>query len=274
MPLEAESRFFIMDPKGEDFDSELFRAVSRDLWEDHAAWWQENFTDGADEEYVEQIIPLAIDQLREVGATRVLDLGVGDGQVSRAARESLEGDVRFVGVDPAMLQLRTASERGGIDLLLRAEAKELPFGPSTFDAVMACLVFEHVVEFETAISEVSRVLEPGGSFLFFLNHPILQTPGSGFIDDVELGEQYWRIGPYLVEDLSFEEVSKDVFIPFVHRPISRYVNALAKAGMWIDHMAEPVPPEGFLDKAWEYRAAKDFPRLLFIRAKKVGGSVG
>jgi excinuclease ABC subunit C len=52
--------------------------------------------------------------------------------------------------------------------------------------------------------------EPGGRFLFFLNHPLLQTPNSGWIDDQVLDppEQYWRIGPYLVEDETIEEVEK------------------------------------------------------------------
>ena len=50
--------------------------------------------------------------------------------------------------------------------------------------------------------------EPGGRFVFFLNHPLLQTPGSGWIDDQVLDppEQYWRIGPYLQEEAVVEEV--------------------------------------------------------------------
>ena len=77
------------------------------------------------------------------------------------------------------------------------------------------------------------MLAPGGRFVFFLNHPLLQTPGSGWIDDQMLDppEQYWRIGAYLVEDRTIEEVEKGVFIPFIHRPLSRYVNAMAAAGL-------------------------------------------
>ena len=45
------------------------------------------------------------------------------------------------------------------------------------------------------------MLEPGGRFLLFLNHPLLQTPDSGWIDDQILDEQYWRVGPYLPEDV-------------------------------------------------------------------------
>ena len=51
-----------------------------------------------------------------------------------------------------------------------------------------------------AIGEVARVLEPGRKFLLLLNHPLLQAPGSGWIDDHILEEQYWRVGQYLNDD--------------------------------------------------------------------------
>jgi hypothetical protein len=115
---------------------------------------------------------------------------------------------------------------------------------------------------------VGRVLEQGGRFLFFLNHPLLQTPNSGWIDDHILEEQYWRIGPYLVEDLSMEEVAPGVVLPFIHRPLSRYVNALAANGLLVAHMAEPAPPPGFLARAAEYQAAATIPRLLLLVTQK------
>jgi SAM-dependent methyltransferase len=146
----------------------------------------------------------------------------------------------------------------------------MPFAEATFDAVVACLVFEHIEAVDEAISEVARVLRPGGRFAFFLNHPILQTPGSGWIDDQVLDppEQYWRIGPYLVESIQLEEVNRDVFLPFVHRPLSRYVNAMADNGLVLRRMHEPAPPEGFLARASEYREAATIPRLLVLVAER------
>jgi SAM-dependent methyltransferase len=239
----------------------------RDLWETHAGWWQAAFTEGADAEYVEQIVPMAAEHL--AGATDVLDVGTGEGQLARVAAGAA-GASRVVGVDPSWRQLAEARQRAGGPGYLRGEAVALPFPDAAFDAVLACLVFEHIEGMDRAIAEVGRVLRPGGRFLFFLNHPLLQVPGSGWIDDHILEEQYWRIGPYLVEDVSLEEVDKDVFLPFVHRPLSRYVNAMAAAGLLITRMEEPPPPPGFLARAEEYTEATTIPRLLFLRAQKTG----
>ena len=239
-----------------------------DLWETHARWWQDGFSEGADPEYAEQILPLAAKHLE--GATRLLDVGTGEGQIARLAEQQL--GITTVGIDPTHAQISEAHRRGGTTGYARAGAAQLPFAHGSFDAVVACLVFEHIEDVDDAIAEVARALEPDGRFLFFLNHPLLQTPNSGWIDDTILEEQYWRIGPYLTEDLSIEEVEKDVFIPFIHRPLSRYVNALAANGLLITHMEEPAPPPGFLAKAHEYAEAATIPRLLLLRTQKRRGS--
>ena len=236
-----------------------------DPWEAHAVWWQEGFTEGADEEYEEQIKPIAASSL--AGARRVLDVGCGEGQLARLAAGGGAGLV--VGVDPTAGQLRAAAERGGGVRLARSGAAALPFADASFDAVLACLVFEHIVDVDEAIAEVARVLSPGGRFVFMLNHPLLQAPGSGWIDDHILDEQYWRIGPYLVEDLGEQEVDHGVVLPFIHRPLSRYVNAMASVGLLVTEMLEPAPPPGFLARADEYAEAATIPRLLVLRAAKL-----
>lgn len=240
--------------------------MSDDPWEVHAKWWQTNFTNGADPEYEEQMIPLMVEHLG--GARRVLDVGTGEGQMARVAARDDSRTV--VGLDPSLAQVTEASRRGGGVCYLRAAATELPFGTASFDAVVACLVFEHIEAVDEALGEVGRVLEPGGRFLFFLNHPLLQAPNSGWIDDHILEEQYWRIGPYLVEDIRQEEIAPGVVLPFVHRPLSRYVNAMADAGLVIDRMEEPPPPAGFIERAHEYADAASIPRLLLLVARRMG----
>ena len=240
--------------------------LQQDPWEQHAGWWQEGFTDGADAEYDQQLIPLATALL--AGYKRVLDGGAREGQLSRAAAAG--GSSLVVGVDPTDAQTAEANRRGGGPRFLRSVADGLPFTGRSFDAVVACLVFEHIEAMDEAVAEVARVLVDGGRFACFLNHPLIQTPGSGWVDDqiMEPPEQYWRIGPYLVESIESEQVANDVFLPFVHRPVSRYVNALADHGLVLRRMHEPAPPEGFLKRAAEYRQAATIPRLLVLVAER------
>jgi SAM-dependent methyltransferase len=235
------------------------------LWEEHAGWWQEHFTAGADPEYEEQILPLADRHL--AGFRRVLDVGCGEGQMARRVA-ALGADV--IGVDGSWAQLTVARSRAGGPEYLRGAATALPVATGSIDAVMACLVLEHVDPFEPAIDEIVRVLAPGGCFVLFLNHPLLQAPGSGWVDDHILGEQYWRLGPYLPDDASLEEVSPGVRLPFMHRPLGRYINVMADRGLLVEHMDEPPPSPGFVARAPEYGEAASIPRLMVLRARKVG----
>jgi SAM-dependent methyltransferase len=235
-----------------------------DAWEVHAQWWQDEFTDGADPEYVEQILPIVASALGD--RTHVLDVGTGEGQLARHLRAV--GVDRVTGIDPSANQLRVAVERGGGARYARGAAAALPFPDATFDGVVACLVFEHIEAVDAAIAEVGRVLAPGGVFLFLLNHPLLQAPGSGWIDDHILEEQYWRIGPYLDESFEEEEIAPGVRLPFIHRPMSRYVNTLAANGLLLHRMLEPPPPPGFLVRAVEYAASASIPRLLVLHTQR------
>src|SRR5947209_19905346 len=94
-----------------------------DLWEAHAGWWQEGFTEGVDAEYEEQILPMARAHL--AGARRVLDVGCGEGQVARLAA-MVAGVEQVLGVDPTWAQVVEARRRGGGPVYVRAGADALP----------------------------------------------------------------------------------------------------------------------------------------------------
>ena len=103
----------------------------------------------------------------------------------------------------------------------------------TADGRRARYVTRRFLPASTALGAAAEVLVTDGDRLDLIASRTLGDP-----------EQYWRIGDYLVEDRTIEEVEKDVFIPFIHRPLSRYVNAMAAAGLVLRHMNEPAPPPG------------------------------
>lgn len=240
------------------------RVQGEEAWERNAGWWQEAFTGGADPEYEEQILPLAEHYVR--GARRVLEVGCGEGQVSRRIAR-LGADV--VGLDPAPTQISAAHEQGGGVRCIQARAQQIPCAGSAFDAVVLCLALEHIDPFEPVIDEVVRVLMPGGRFVLFLSHPLLQAPGSAWVVDEELDEQYWRVGPYLQDDVVIDEVAPGVRFPFVHRPLSRYVHVMGGAGLLIEDMAEPAPTSAVLAEAAGFAFGDTIPRLLVLCARRV-----
>ncbi|MEZ5168669.1 MAG: class I SAM-dependent methyltransferase, partial [Acidimicrobiales bacterium] len=133
--------------------------VSEPRWDDHADWWQREFTDGVDPEYVEQIIPLALHHL--AGRQSILDVGTGEGQIARAlAAEGAE----VIGLDPTAAQVDVGRSRGGGPRYALAGAAALPVATASVDGVVVCLVLEHVDELDEALTEVARVLRPGGRF--------------------------------------------------------------------------------------------------------------
>ncbi len=237
---------------------------ARDHWDDLAGWWQDTFTEGADAEYECQIIPLAMGEL--AGAAQVLDLGCGEGQIARrlAAQDSV-----VVGLDFSAAQLDRARARRGGPGYVQGSCGALPSRGSAFDAVLVSLVLEHTDALDGTIGEIARVLRPGGRVVLVLNHPLLQSPGSGWVDDhlVEPPETYWQVGPYLSEVEFEEQVDAEHTVCFVHRPLSRYINAFADAGLYVTRMVEPGPIVTPRDHS--VAAATEIPRVLLLRAEKL-----
>jgi ubiquinone/menaquinone biosynthesis C-methylase UbiE len=101
-------------------------------------------------------------------AATVLDLACGPGIYSRPlARRLPTGTV--VGLDLSLPMLRTAvrlarEEGVGNLLFLHGNALDLPFADDRFDAVNCCGALHLFPDVSRALSEVHRVLVPGGRF--------------------------------------------------------------------------------------------------------------
>jgi ubiquinone/menaquinone biosynthesis C-methylase UbiE len=89
---------------------------------------------------------------------RVLDVGCGKGRFARVLLEGNPG-ARVCGLDISEEML--ASVPAGI-CRVSGSMTELPFAASAFDCVYATESLEHAVEIGAAVSEMCRVLKPGG----------------------------------------------------------------------------------------------------------------
>ena len=114
---------------------------------------------------------------------RVLEIGCGTGNLLILAK-SLHSDAEVVGLDPdpkALARARWKAERKGLLVRLdRGFAEELPYPEASFDRVLSAFMFHHLGpdEKERALSEIRRVLKPGGS-LHLLDLVGTKEPSSG-----------------------------------------------------------------------------------------------
>jgi malonyl-CoA O-methyltransferase len=89
---------------------------------------------------------------------KVLDVGCGKGRFARVLKERHPGaEVWGLDISEEMLRFVPA----GVETRA-GSMTELPFAASTFDCVYATESLEHAVEIGQAVSEMCRVLKPGG----------------------------------------------------------------------------------------------------------------
>lgn len=105
----------------------------------------------------------ALADLKPVVSGRVLDVGCGSGAMAKALkRERPELEVH--GIDFSSSTIESASRQSGGVIFKVAPAEALPFADGWFDAVTMFDVLEHVDDTARVLTEIARVLKPGGRF--------------------------------------------------------------------------------------------------------------
>jgi SAM-dependent methyltransferase len=139
------------------------------------------------------------------------------------------------------------ADRGTTVPAVCATATALPFADDTFDIVFCSFgALQFVSDIGHAVTEVARVLRPGGRFAFSITHPTRWV----FPDDpgeagLVASQSYWDRTPYVEVDDATGLVS---YVEH-HRTLGDWVGLLAGAGFMITDLREPEWPEDH-DRVW------------------------
>lgn len=93
-------------------------------------------------------------------ASRVLEIGCGTGNYSRAIQDPV--GCECIGIDPSAAMLAEVAGPGGRIPVCLARAEALPFDAGGFDFVFSVDVIHHVTDRDATYREALRVLRPGG----------------------------------------------------------------------------------------------------------------
>lgn len=185
--------------------------------------------------------------LGELADRRVLEVGCGS---APCARWLAAQGAQVVGLDLSggMLRhaVRAARDTGIAVPLVQADAGRLPFAESSFD--LACSAFgavPFVADSAAVMAEVSRVLRPGGRWVFAVTHPMRWI----FPDDpgragLTVAQSYFDRTPYA-------EVDRQGSPTYVehHRTLGDRVREIVAAGLVLEDLVEPEwPPD--LHREW------------------------
>ncbi len=219
-----------------DREADSYQAEHGEFLRDTGFLWSPEGVDEAD-----------VRLLGEVAGSRVLEVGSGAGQCSRWLQSN---GAEVVAFDLSWRQLqhsRRLDLETSIDVpTVCATATAIPLAAATFD--LACSAFgalPFILDIERALTEVGRVLRPGGRFVFSVVHPLRWV----FPDDpTEAGltaaRSYFDRTPYVETD---DEGSLTYAEP--HHTLGDWISAIGAAGLTVERLVEPEWPPG-QDRVW------------------------
>ena len=158
------------------------------------------------EEYVMQLMHLkAYHKVAKMAQGKtVLDLGCNTGYGTEIIHKYCN---KIIGVDVsprAIEEARKSYASEGIEFLL-IDGKGLPFKSHIFDLVVCFQVIEHIVDYKSFLSEIGRILTPGGMAIF-------TTPNARL--RLDPGMKPWN--PFHVREFSVSELEQTLSEFFSH----------------------------------------------------------
>src|SRR5207302_7962175 len=147
--------------------------------------------------------------------------------------------IGVTGIDTTPALLASARARDPECTFLEAAAERLPFDDNAFDLVISYLSLIDIPDMQAAISEMARVLKPGGALLI-ANLNSFNTACSGWVKGGAGERLYFPIDNYLQERSIWIEY-RGIRVMNHHRPMSTYMRALLDAGLRPTYLDEPAP---------------------------------
>jgi SAM-dependent methyltransferase len=219
------------------------------LYDGVAAWYDEQFVPGEDRLEV-------VRRLAGPRAGAALDLGCGTGFYLPVLHEL---GWTPTGVDLSADQLRFARQRAGdFAELIQADATDLPFPDDSFDLVFSGFTHTDIDAFAAAVTEASRVLRPGGRFVYVGLHPCFVGPHSRFAYGLgvpALQSGYGESRRY-TDAPGLNPDGLRIKVGAVHLPLGSLLGAFLDAGLRIDAFEEPTS------------AGREYPHWLALRATR------
>ncbi|MCB9254090.1 MAG: class I SAM-dependent methyltransferase [Bdellovibrionaceae bacterium] len=250
-------------------------AAAQTAWDSFGKWY--NKLVGEDGHYYHKniILPGVLRLMAPQPGTSWLDLGCGQGIVSRG----LPDGVTYWGIDAAPKLIAAAkqlNERPSTNFHCADASKKLGIAKRDFDYGSVILAMENIEDGEGVIRLLAQHLRPGARLILVLNHPCFRIPRQSSWETDEVNKiRYRRLNRYLTPMSIPMQVhpGKGELSPVMwafHRPLTYYFGALAKHGFNVVNVEEWISDKESQGKAarMENRARSEFPLFIALLAER------
>ncbi len=206
-------------------------------WSQAAELRRQQIESGLDITFNHIFKPLLLNSLGELKPNSVLEVGAGTSHLSKAFEER---GFQVTAIEPSAGMFAVAEQvlEGSAVTLINCQSFDLPLHKS-FDAAVSHLVVHVVEDLSSFLASIAVHLIPGGHLLVTLPHPCFFNCYKKLFQ-----EEYSYMSP-ASKEISFT-ITNDPYnqisgVPYHHRPLSSYINALVQSGFSIDGFDEVFP---------------------------------
>jgi SAM-dependent methyltransferase len=192
---------------------------------------------------------------------RSLDVGCGEGRLPRDLKER-GYDVVGIDASPTLVGAAREADPGG-DYRV-GDSAALPCADDSFRLVTAFMSLHDIDDLAGAVREIGRVLSAGGRLCAAIVHPI---NSAGRFEERTPDAPFVIRGSYFEPRHYADTVERDglrMTFSSLHRPIEHYVDALVRAGLLVDRLAEVGDTTDAPGDRWQR-----LPLFLHLRAIKL-----
>ncbi len=243
-------------------------------WESVGSWYHEKVGEKGHYYHERVILPKLLSLMQLSSASRLLDLGCGQGILAR----HLPPQVAYVGIDMSDTLIRAARKmsKAKNHRFLVGDAAEPLAIQGTFSHASILLALQNMAEPGKVLDNARHFLDPGGQLILVLNHPCFRIPRqSSWQIDAEKKIQYRRIDRYLtplkipIQTHPSQKQGSSQTWSF-HHSLSDYSRWLKEAGFAIELIEEWCSDKKSSGKAaaMENRSRKEFPLFLTLSARR------
>ncbi|MHB8511707.1 MAG: class I SAM-dependent methyltransferase [Actinomycetota bacterium] len=236
----------------------------RESWEEQAeAWVRWARTPEHDQFFWKLGLPAFLELLPEPGRL-TLDIGCGEGRVSR---ELCDRGYRVVGFDGSQTMVRYATSHERAVPAAVADAAALPVRDHKADLVVSYMVLQDVDDLARAVKEFARVLGGGGRVCAAFIHPMNSAAQIDRSSESELNVSFPH--DYFETRRTLDVIDRDgIRMDFhsVHHSLEHYTRAFEDAGLLIESIREPKIGAELIEERPQRELFTRVPWALMIRA--------